>query len=129
MSLGSHGEGFAIGSCLGGDALCFSFALLLLGCTKDSDTLVVETRKIIPTRKVTQEQPHSPSLKVAVAAMISPKELFVYYQQRIEYVGKKMQRSSDIVHRKLYGEINQILGIGQIDLAFICSRPYAGRNH
>jgi phosphonate transport system substrate-binding protein len=28
------------------------------------------------------------------------------------------------VQRKTYGEINELLGLGQIDLAFICSGPY-----
>jgi phosphonate transport system substrate-binding protein len=30
------------------------------------------------------------------------------------------------VQRKTYGEINELIGVGQIDLAFICSGPYAG---
>jgi len=97
-----------------------------LGCTRDPDTIVVDFQKTIPNKKPSQEQPLSASLRVAVGAMISPKETFEYYRQLIEYIGKKMQRPIDLVQRKTYGEINQLLGRGEIDMAFICSGPYAG---
>jgi phosphonate transport system substrate-binding protein len=58
--------------------------------------------------------------------MISPKETFIYYRQLIDYVGQKTQSPIELVQRKTYGEINQLLGKGEIDLAFICSGPYAG---
>jgi phosphonate transport system substrate-binding protein len=29
------------------------------------------------------------------------------------------------IQRKTYGEVNELIGKGQIDLAFICSGPYA----
>ena len=106
-------------------ALCLSFAVLLIGCTRDPDTIVVDFRKTPLAKKQSQEQPPSPSLRVAVGAMISPKETFVYYRQLIEYVGEGMQRPIELVQRKTYGEINQLLDKGEIDLAFICSGPYA----
>jgi phosphonate transport system substrate-binding protein len=99
---------------------------LLSGCTRDPDTIVVDFHKTVPTKKPTQELPRSPSLRVAVGAMISPKETFAYYRQLIEYIGKKMQMPIDLVQRKTYGEISQLLDKGEIDLAFICSGPYAG---
>jgi phosphonate transport system substrate-binding protein len=126
MSLGSHREGFSLGSFLRGTALSLLFALLLWGCTRDPDRIVVDFNKTIPVKKPTQEQTLSPSLRIAVGAMISPKETFVYYRQLIDYMGKKMQRPIDLVQRKTYGEINQLLGKGEIDVAFICSGPYAG---
>jgi phosphonate transport system substrate-binding protein len=66
----------------------------------------------------------STQLKVAVAAIISPKETFVYYRQLLDYIGQKMGREIQFVQRKTYGEINELLAKGQIDLAFICSGPY-----
>jgi phosphonate transport system substrate-binding protein len=62
---------------------------------------------------------------VAVAAMISPKETFGYYRQLLDYIGVKLGREVQFIQRKTYGEINELLGIGKIDLAFICSGPYA----
>jgi len=126
MSLGSHRERFSIGFFLRGAALSLSLAVLSLGCTRDPDTIVIDFQKTIPTKKFTQEQPLSSSLRVAVGAMISPKETFIYYRQLVEYIGMKMGRPIDLVQRKTYVEINELLGRGEIDLAFICSGPYAG---
>jgi len=56
--------------------------------------------------------------------MISPQETFVYYRQILDYIGDKLGRKVQLVQRKTYGEINELFGEGQIDLAFICSGPY-----
>ena len=63
-------------------------------------------------------------LKVAVAAIISPKETFAYYRQLLDYIGQKLGHEIQFIQRKTYGEINELLAKGQIDLAFICSGPY-----
>lgn len=126
MSLGSHRKGFCVAFCLKGAILSLGLMYLLSGCTRDPDTIVVDFHKTVPTKKPTQELPRSPSLRVAVGAMISPKETFAHYRQLIEYIGKKMQMPIDLVQRKTYGEISQLLDKGEIDLAFICSGPYAG---
>lgn len=125
MNLGSKANQFPFFSFLRTFALLLSIALLSLGCTRESDTIVVDFHKTAPAEKPSQEQPGAPSLRVAVGAMISPKETFVYYRQLIEYVGKKTQSPVELVQRKTYSEINQLLGRGEIDLAFICSGPYA----
>ena len=125
MNLGSIRQPFSARFLLRRAVLYLSFALLFLGCTRESDTIVVDFHKTTPAEKPIQEQPGAPSLRVAVGAMISPKETFVYYRQLIDYIGKKMGRPVDLVQRKTYSEINQLLGRGEIDLAFICSGPYA----
>jgi phosphonate transport system substrate-binding protein len=69
-------------------------------------------------------EPGSESLRVAVAAIISPKETFVYYRQLLGYIGQKLDREIEFIQRKTYAEINELLAEGQIDLAFVCSGPY-----
>jgi phosphonate transport system substrate-binding protein len=71
-----------------------------------------------------KQQSENPYLKVAVAAMISPKDTFVYYRQLLDYIARNLGRDVQFIQRKTYGEINELLGKGQIDLAFICSGPY-----
>ena len=69
-----------------------------------------------------------PPLRVAVAAMVSPKETFDLYRQLLAYLGHKSGKDLEFVQRKTYGEIDELLRKGEIDLAFICSGPYvAGR--
>jgi phosphonate transport system substrate-binding protein len=57
--------------------------------------------------------------------MISPKETSVYYRQILDYISRNIGKESELIQRKTYGEINELFGKGEIDLAFICSGPYA----
>jgi phosphonate transport system substrate-binding protein len=95
------------------------------GCGRDSDAVVVDFTKTIAVERPESPIPELATINVAVAAMISPKETFGYYRQLLDYIGEKLGREVQFIQRKTYGEINELLGIGQIDLAFICSGPYA----
>lgn len=101
-------------------------ACLLWGCTGDTDTLVVDFQKTVPPKKPADPSPRSSPLRVAVGAMVSPKETFIHYRELFEFIGGKIARPVELVQRKTYLEINQLLGRNEIDLAFICSGPYAG---
>jgi len=65
-----------------------------------------------------------PSSKVAVAAMISPKETFVYYKALINYISKKTGVKMQIIQRKTYEDVNNLLKNNRVDMAFICSGAY-----
>ena len=105
---------------------CFLFAMVAYtaGCGSGSDAVVVDFEKTVAVERPASSVSESTQLKVAVAAIISPKETFVYYRQLLDYIGQKMGREIQFVQRKTYGEINELLAKGQIDLAFICSGPY-----
>jgi phosphonate transport system substrate-binding protein len=96
----------------------------LYACGGETDMRVVDFSKTVAVDRPIISVPESAQLKVAVAAIISPKETFVYYRQLLDYIGQKMGREIQFIQRKTYGEINQLLARGQIDLAFICSGPY-----
>ena len=104
--------------------LIFFIGIYVSGCSKDSDAVVVDFSKTVTVERPKSPAPESTQLKVAVAAIISPKETFIYYRQLLDYIGKKMDREIQFIQRKTYGEINELLAKGQIDLAFICSGPY-----
>ena len=113
---------------------CFAVKLLVAvalilsyGCGQGSDTVVVDFSKTIPVEKPGSMPQDPVPLKVAVGAMVSPKETFIYYRQLLDYIGERLDRKVEFVQRKTYGEVNELLGEGQIDLAFICSGPYALR--
>ena len=99
--------------------------VVISGCGRDSDAVVVDFTKTIAVERPESPIPELATINVAVAAMISPKETFGYYRQLLDYIGEKLGREVQFIQRKTYGEINELLGIGQIDLAFICSGPYA----
>ncbi|MBJ6749379.1 substrate-binding domain-containing protein [Geomonas anaerohicana] len=63
-------------------------------------------------------------LKFGVAAMISPQETIKYYQQTIDYVGKKLGRPVEMVQKHSYDETDRLLERGELKVAFVCSGPY-----
>lgn len=63
-------------------------------------------------------------LRIAVSAMTSPKETFVYYREILDYIGAKMGRTVELVQRTSYEEINDLLESQELDLAFVCTGAY-----
>ena len=111
---------------------CLFWVLALVlgvnGCSGDNDKVVVDFTKTVPVARPGDQPSQAPPLRVAVAAMISPKETFDLYRQLLAYLGRKLGKDLEFVQRKTYAEIDELLKKGEIDLAFICSGPYvAGR--
>lgn len=104
--------------------LIFVIGIYVSGCGKDTDAVMVDFEKTVAVERPTGLASESAQLKVAVAAIISPKETFIYYRQLLDYIGRRMGREIQFIQRKTYGEINELLAKSQIDLAFICSGPY-----
>jgi phosphonate transport system substrate-binding protein len=100
-------------------SLCFLYA-----CGGDTDARVVNFSKTVVIEQPGKLSSENPAFRVAVAAMISPKDTFVYYRQLLDYIGRNIDRNVQFIQRKTYGEINELLGEGEIDIAFICSGPY-----
>jgi phosphonate transport system substrate-binding protein len=96
----------------------------LYACGSETDIQVVDFSKTVVVEQPGKQPSENPAFRVAVAAMISPKDTFVYYRQLLDYIGRNLGRDVQFIQRKTYGEINELLGKGQIDLAFICSGPY-----
>ena len=101
----------------------------LAGCSGDADY-----RHVDFSSKMAVEQPDNSStepeaLRVAVAAMVSPKETIVYYREMIDFIGRRLGRPIQLIQRKTYGEINELFLKGQVDLAYICTGPYAVGRH
>lgn len=64
------------------------------------------------------------SLRAGVASMITPVSTVKYYQQVVEYLGRKLGMPAEMIHRTTYDEIDVLLEAGRLDVAFICSSPY-----
>ncbi len=87
-------------------ALCLSFIIICADTSASSQT----------------------SLRAGVASMITPVSAVRYYQQVVDYLGKKLGMPAEMVHRTTYDEIDVMLEEGQVDVAFICSSPYVMDN-
>jgi len=99
--------------------------VLANGCGSEGDTAVVDFSQTVPSARPGETATRNPPLRVAVAAMISPKETFDLYRQLLEYLSRQAGKDLEFVQRKTYAEINELLRRGDIDMAFICSGPYA----
>jgi len=97
-------------------------------CSRDADYKQVDFSQ--KTEALLTEGVNSgrQTLRVAVAAMVSPKETFIYYRELVDYIGAKLDRDVVLVQRKTYGEVNDLLTREHIDLAFICTGPFVTGN-
>lgn len=64
------------------------------------------------------------SIKIGVAAMISPKETAKYYGEMLNYIGEKIGKKVEIVQHEDYAKMDALLAKGIVNVAFICSGPY-----
>ena len=108
-------------------SLILILALLaaLSGCGGDVEYKAVDFSKTISVAAPEGKKPPEKVLRVAVAAMISPKETFIYYRELLDYIGRNTGHSVQLIQRKTYDEVNELFPKGQIDLAFICTGPFA----
>jgi phosphonate transport system substrate-binding protein len=99
--------------------------IIMYGCSSDQDPTFVDFSKKMAVSQFPEEPPDGAVIRVAVAAMISAKESVVYYHQLLDFIANQLGHKIQLIQRKTYGEINELLKNGKIDLAFICSGPYA----
>lgn len=95
------------------------------GCSGDAEYKAVDFAKTVPIAQPEPKEASRDVLRVAVAAMISPKETLAYYQELLSYIGERSDFRIQLVQRKTYDEVNQLFPTGEIDLAFICTGPFA----
>lgn len=104
------------------------FAVLLAfsyGCSGEPEPTFVDFSQRMTIKQPGDEALQGSHFKVAVGSMISAQETAIHYRKLLDYIAGKLGRGIQLVQRKTYGEINKLIGQGQIDFAFICSGPYA----
>lgn len=99
--------------------------LSIFGCGSDADYHRIDFSEKMQVEHPEKVASPAPRLRVAVAAMISPRDTFSYYNALIDYIGAQTGHEMQIVQRKTYGEINALFPKNQVDLAFVCTGPYA----
>lgn len=77
-------------------------------------------RAPIPTPRNSQVMP----LRVAVAAVISPQGTVESYTQLLNLLQERLNRPVELVQKRTYMEINDLLEQGEVDLAFVCTSAY-----
>jgi phosphonate transport system substrate-binding protein len=64
------------------------------------------------------------TLRVSVAAMLSPRDTYTSYSRLFERVGQRLGVEVEFVQRRTYAEVNELLLAGRVDVAFLCTGGY-----
>jgi phosphonate transport system substrate-binding protein len=59
-----------------------------------------------------------------VAAIISPKGTVASYQPLLDYLSRRLGRPVELIQRRTYAEVNDLIRRNEVDLAFVCTRAY-----
>lgn len=62
--------------------------------------------------------------RLAISAVISPKETVRSYQGLITYLSQKLDRPVELIQRATYAETNDLVQSGNVDLAMVCTYAY-----
>jgi phosphonate transport system substrate-binding protein len=64
------------------------------------------------------------TLRVAVAAILSPEGNIESYGEFASYLSMRLGRPVELVQRKTYEEVNALLALGDVDIGFVCTSAY-----
>ncbi|MCL1592949.1 MAG: phosphate/phosphite/phosphonate ABC transporter substrate-binding protein [Actinomycetia bacterium] len=99
--------------------------LVLAGCSStlasDSDVrLDLSVREPIPAVGIIEPQ----TLRIAVAAVLSPEGTVESYEDLATYLGEQLGRPTQLIQRRTYAEVNDLIEANEVDLAFVCTSAY-----
>lgn len=104
--------------------LSLAFALLFVGgCGQiavEAPFVDLTQRQPLPEAAHTEIEP----LRMAVAAVLSPEGNVDNYAGLARYLGDHLGRPVELVQRRTYAEVNDLVAAGSIDLAFVCTSAY-----
>jgi phosphonate transport system substrate-binding protein len=70
------------------------------------------------------QKPRAGVLRFSVAAMQSPQGTFAAYSRLFERLEPKLEVEIELVQRRTYQEVNELLANGQLDAALVCTGGY-----
>lgn len=92
------------------------------GCLGDRGAKKISLKDLEPIETMPAEE--GEPLRIAVSAMVSPEETFVYYKEILDYVSEKLDMPVELVQRETYAEINDLVKMEELDAAFVCTGAY-----
>lgn len=99
--------------------------IMLASCSASAQTEVVGMVDLNNLQPLPTPEGHEAvPLRVAVAAVISPKGTVESYSPFLDYLEEKLNRPIELVQRRTYLEINDLIERGAVDVAFVCTSAY-----
>jgi phosphonate transport system substrate-binding protein len=100
--------------------------LALAGCDRQqdrpTDQEVIRLDQLQPL-PVPDERPAG-TFRIAIAAVLSPEGTATLYRPLTNYFGKAVGRPVQLIQRRNYQEVNDLLARGGVDVAFVCTGAY-----
>ena len=84
---------------------------------------IIHLDRLAPLQPVKNAQ-QKKKFKVAIAAILSPRGTVDSYQPLLDYLQGRLARPVQLVQRRTYGEINDLVARNAVDIAFICTGAY-----
>ncbi len=100
-------------------------AFLLAACSAVPQTEIAGTVDLNDLQPLpTPENSEAVPLRVAIAAVISPKGTLESYAPMLQYLEARLNRPIELIQRRTYLEVNDLIEHGAVDLAFVCTSAY-----
>jgi len=103
--------------------------LLLPGCdngrpdNKQQASDVIHLKRLAPLEQANTDE-RKQNFKVAVAAILSPRGTAASYQPFLNYLAQRLDMPVQLVQRRTYQEINDIVARNAVDMAFVCTGAF-----
>jgi phosphonate transport system substrate-binding protein len=97
-------------------------SIFLVSCSSQQDGGI--TLRATENEMVVPDHLEENALRVAFASVVSPQQTRKKYNLLIDYLEDKLDKPIVIVQKQTYDEVNQMIKLGEVDLAFICSLSY-----
>ena len=95
---------------------------LLVGCAGQPSAKIIHLLDLQPLPAT--PAPTVVPLRVAVAAIISPRGTVDSYGSLLVYLEEQLNRPVELVQRRTYAEVNELVRTGEVDMAFVCTSAY-----
>ena len=102
--------------------LALLLALSFVGCGKSESVKHVTLSNLEPVSS--PKQGTKGTLRVALAVGLSPTQSIAKYQALTAYLSEKLNQPVELVQKKTYKEVDDLIEEGNVDIAFVCSSSY-----
>lgn len=96
--------------------------LILTGCGNQQPVAYVNFSNLTPV-PIARESGQT-DLRIALAVGLSPSQSVARYQTLVDYLSRKLNQPVELIQRKTYKEVDDLLREGEVDIAFVCSSSY-----
>ena len=107
---------------------CWSLIFMVVGCAGGGPEEQPDLPQVNLDNLVTLPEPateeHFESLKLAVAAILSPQGTVHSYRPLQAYMEQHFGKPVQLVQRRTYQEVNELLSRGLVNVAFVCTGPF-----